>query len=55
MNSRKIKNTHINRNSDKDFEFRYIDKSLNKFQKILNNRIQINILIKYILYNNNLY
>ena len=55
MNNKKMKNIYINCDNEKDFEFRYIDKSLNKFQNILNNRIQINIDIKYISHNNNLY
>ena len=50
-----MKDIYINRNSDKNFEFRYIDKNLNRFQNILSNRIQIRIIIKHILHSNNSY
>ena len=50
-----MKNAYINRNSDRDFKFRYINKNLNRFQSILNNDIQIDIFIKHISHNNNLY
>ena len=55
INNRKMKNTHINNDSDKYFELRYIDKFSNKFQNVLSNRIQIDIFIKHILYNSSLY
>ena len=55
MNNKKMKNAHINRDSDKDFELRYIDKFSNRFQSVLSSRIQIDIFIKHILYNNSLY
>ena len=31
INNNKMKDAHINYNSDKDFELRYIDKNLNRF------------------------
>ena len=55
INSRKMKDTYINRDSDKYFEFRYIDRFLNRFQSVLSSRIQIDIFIKHILHNNNSY
>ena len=39
INNKKMKDTHINRDSDKDFKFQYIDRNLNRFQNILSNRI----------------
>ena len=50
-----MKNIYINRDNNKNFEFRYIDKNLDKFQSILNSRIQIDIVIKHISHNNNSY
>ena len=50
-----MKNIYINRDSDKDFKLRHNNENLNKFKSILNSRIQIYIVIKYILYNNSLY
>ena len=50
-----MKDAYINRNSDEDFELRYIDRLSDRFQSILNNYIQIDIFIKHISHNNNSY
>ena len=55
MNNKKMKNVYINRDNDEDLKLRYIDKFLNRFQSVLNNRIQIDIFIKHISHNNSLY
>ena len=55
INNKKMKNTYINRDSDKDLKLRYNNESSNKFKSILSNRIQIRIIIKHISHNNNSY
>ena len=55
INSRKMKNAHINYDNDKDFELRHNNENLNRFQIILCSGIQVDTDIKYISHRNDLY